>query len=608
MRLVTVFVYLFCFLTGMQAFLGESFAESASANGLPAVEGLSAPFNADADALRADLLYLADDARGGRETGADGFNDAARYVAGRMAAIGLEPGLQRGYFQPVPLTSARLRTETARMMFEDADGRSDFRLGDEYVVRIDSRTSSIEAAGPVVYVGYGIVDPLARRNDYLNLSVEGKIVAVLEGAPKAFEGDEGAYLSYRASKIRTAKAHGAIGVIFLRTPKSERSRSWGRLKQAQNSATMSWRIEEQPNEEQLIEEQPIYEQRDGALLPLHNETESAPSTVALKVRRTSPDIAAVTLNRKGARKLFRRAPMGYDEIYRALAAGGVAPQGFALDATLSLSADFLLTELESANVIGVIPGADPSRADEIVAVTAHLDHVGSAPVSEDGDAAQDVIYNGALDNALGVAVILNAARRIAAAPPMPRTIAFIATTAEEKGLVGAEYLMANPPFGDQQVVANINIDMPLLLFPITDVIGFGGERSDLGAFVAAAAAQEGLGVSRNAVKEQNFFLRSDQFRFVERGIPSVFLFVGFGGEGRKTFDDFVAAHYHKPSDDAALPIDYDSAVRFSRFSAGVIRNTAQAEATPAWRPRDFFGLMFGGRFTEVADNEASYTP
>jgi Zn-dependent M28 family amino/carboxypeptidase len=156
-------------------------------------------------------------------------------------------------------------------------------------------------------------------------------------------------------------------------------------------------------------------------------------------------------------------------------------------------------------------------------------------------------------------------------------------------------MAAHPGLGDRRIVANVNLDMPLVLFPFVDVIAFGGERSSLGKVIETAAASMDLKVIPDPIPEQNIFVRSDHYRFVQKGVPAVFLFTGFGNGGDKVFQKFMAENYHKPSDDLSQPIDYASAARFSDLNYRIAREIADADAAPTWNEGDFFGRWFGAK-------------
>ena len=240
--------------------------------------------------------------------------------------------------------------------------------------------------------------------------------------------------------------------------------------------------------------------------------------------------------------------------------------------------------IASPNVLASIPGSDPSVANEVVLLMGHLDHVGTNPAK-----TPDGIYNGAMDNAVGIATLLEAARAMAAAPTRPRrTVLFAAVTAEEKGLLGAEYLAKHPLPGGGKVVGVVNLDMPVLLYPFSDVIAFGANHSTLGPAVQRAAAGMKVALTPDPLPEEGLFTRSDHYKFVREGVPSVFLMTGFAGEGQQRFRYFLATHYHQPSDDLKLPIDWAAGARFAEINYRIAMEVANAPRAPQWNTDSFF--------------------
>ncbi len=199
-----------------------------------------------------------------------------------------------------------------------------------------------------------------------------------------------------------------------------------------------------------------------------------------------------------------------------------------------------------------------------------------------------------MDNAGGIATMLEVARAMASAPNRPRrSILFAAVTAEEKGLLGAQYLAKNPVVGNGKVVGVVNLDMPVLLYDFKDVIAFGANHSTLGPIVARAGQRMGVALSPDPLPQEGLFTRSDHYRFVQEGIPSVFLMTGFSGEGGQRFRDFLATHYHKPSDQLDLPFNWDAGAKFARINYLIAREIADAPEAPRWNSDSFFGQTVG---------------
>jgi Zn-dependent M28 family amino/carboxypeptidase len=288
--------------------------------------------------------------------------------------------------------------------------------------------------------------------------------------------------------------------------------------------------------------------------------------------------------------LFQGAAHSFEQALASADAG--EPQGFDLPGLLTMSATTGLRHTESANVVAVATGSDPQLRDEYVVITAHLDGLGRG-AAVNGDS----IYNGAQDNAVGVGILLEMARALNASGIKPRrSILFVAVTAEEKGLLGSDYLAQHPPAGGT-VVAAINIDMPMTLAPTVDLIALGEQHSSLGTVARTAAANQGYRLSPDPAPEQVSFVRSDQFSFIRQGIPSIV--VGGGIQARdKRADlaqlrrDFLEQRYHEPSDDLSGSIDFDSAADLARVDLRIALDVANGANRPAWKPGDYFGRVF----------------
>jgi Zn-dependent M28 family amino/carboxypeptidase len=228
---------------------------------------------------------------------------------------------------------------------------------------------------------------------------------------------------------------------------------------------------------------------------------------------------------------------------------------------------------------------------EVVVLSAHLDHVGVGKP----DARGDTIYNGAEDNAVGIASLIEEAKRFTASGKPPRrTLMFLAVTAEEKGLVGSDYFANHPTVPLASIVADVNLDMPIITYAFEDMTVFGADRSTLGPIVAKAVASKGVVMSPDPDPAMGLFVRSDHYRFVQKGVPSVFLWPGKKGAGKVAWDDFFANHYHQPSDEVSLPLDWAQGVRFVETNYAIAREIADGDDRPRWNKGDFFGLLYKG--------------
>ncbi|MGD8326970.1 MAG: M20/M25/M40 family metallo-hydrolase [Sphingomonadales bacterium] len=507
-----------------------------------------------AENVKAHITVLADDALMGRDADSEGFDKAADYVKMQMKALGLKPGAGDGYFQPVTLRSHNASADGAEMILHGAGGDEALEFKTEFIPGSSSSLEQSEIRAPLVFAGYGIDAPEIGHDDFEGLDVEGKIILILSGAPAQFQSEERAY--YSSSKAEMAEAHGAIGIITFLSKASEKHFSFERLGKSFGRKRMVWT------------------HADGRS---KNDDSGIKATAAVSS-------AVVT-------KLFETVSKSFEDIRTE--AETSMPKGFALPYEVTLKTKSVHERAESENVIGILEGSDPVLRNEFVVLSAHLDHVGIGH-AVDGDE----IYNGALDNAAGISTMLEVARAFKNAEEKPkRSIIFLAVTAEEKGLVGSDYFAHNPTVEKSSIVADVNLDMPLILYDFADVIAFGADRSSLGPLVKSAAAQLNVGLSPDPLPDLSLFVRSDHYRFVQQGVPSVFLVTGFNavgedGKGGEIFKNFLNTHYHKPSDDLNLPIDFKAGAKFAKINYLIARNIANASERPHWNEGDFFGSKY----------------
>ncbi len=507
-------------------------------------------------ALQDHLAYLADDAREGRMAGQPGYDEAAKYVANQFLAVGVEPGAEGGYFQPVPLISYRIEEQsTSVITHRDGEDR-ELQYKEDYTMGGDPQRAESSVRAEVVYVGFGVHAPELGYSDYDGVDVDGKIVAMFGNAPGRLPHNERAYYSSGRTKAEEAVRRGAVGAIGLRSRRIDDYVPWERVKaQAGTRPGMAWVT------------------LTGDPADYHPEMR-----------------ASAYLSTETAYEMFEGTPITFDEARDATEASTPASTPLGFEVTRSRrSPQEVIT---SPNVVGLVRGTDPELADEYVVFTAHLDHNGvGAPVNGDS------IYNGMYDNAMGTALLMEAARAVAASPAR-RSMLFIALTAEERGLLGSDYFAHYPTVPSDAIVANVNLDMPLLLYPVADIVAFGSEHSSLEATVDKAIAAEGFTLTPDPIPEENLFRRSDQYSFVRRGVPAVYLKPGFTStdpsiDGRAVQDEHRRQHYHQPSDDLSRPVDWDSALRFARANARIGYAIANEEARPTWNEGDFFGEKFG---------------
>ncbi|MEP9359271.1 M28 family metallopeptidase [Sphingomonas sp. KR3-1] len=523
----------------------------------PLAQAQTAPLPPEQAALKAHVQFLASDALRGREAGTRDYDVAAEYVAAEMLRLGLEPGANGSWFQPFRLVNYK-PAEKAKWTLVRGSTEIPLQFGIDFINTPAPATPDFHAEGGMVFAGYGIVYPEGKRDDYKGLDVKGKIVAILPGVPKGLPNAVEAHFGDDEQKALIAQKKGAVAVIML---------------------------------ESLAQREQIPFEAIAAYYDYPRDGWAQPDGTVFATAAGAPPVGYV--GSAGADKLFQGAKVKWSDVLIAQRKGSRVPTG-ALPGTLKVASKTRLVTLATRNVVGMIPGTDPLLKGEYVVLSAHLDHVGV------GDAVNgDRIYNGAMDNAIGVSTMLEVARKFVASGEKPkRSMLFVALAAEEKGLIGSDYFAHYPPVAKNKLVADVNMDMPILTYRLEDLVALGGERSSLGPVIAQAAAGEGLKVVPDPAPEEMFFVRSDHYSFVKAGIPAVSLDTGPGGAGAEAQKKFLADNYHKPSDQIDLPFDWDSAAKYMRVNYAVARALTDGPERPRWNKGDFFGVQFGGHGAE----------
>jgi len=519
---------------------------------------------ASSAAIEAHVRFLADDLLEGREAGTRGHEIAALYAATQFALLGLEPaGDDGGWYQRVPLLRGQRVLEGARFSVRSVGRDHSFKVLDEFMPSVNYDAPTAAAAGQLVFVGQAVRAPELGHDDLAGVDLEGKIAVYFGGAPERFGYVERAVHSSSREKARDLVAAGAIGTVYLSKPDEEAKYPWA--KYAARWDRVGMRI-------------------------------AGPDGKAVD---GYPELAAnVSVPVAVARRLFEGAPVSYDEALARLTKG--ESRAFALPGSASIAVRSKVETVASRNVVARLPGSDPELAAESVVFTAHLDHVGvNAPDPAKPDA--DRINNGATDNALGSAILLEVARGMRGSTVKPRRSAlFVLVTAEEKGLLGAEYFAAFPTVPAAGIVANVNMDMPVMMAELTDLISFGAEHSSLGPIVAQAVRASGMTLSPDPLPEESVFVRSDQYAFVRQGVPAVYLDAGViardpAVDGMALFKGFLETHYHQPSDDVGQPIHYPTAARMADINQRIGLMIANQRERPRWDAGSFLGQRFGGK-------------
>lgn len=514
---------------------------------------ITAALPEDQAAMKAHVMFLASDAMAGREAGTRDYDIAAQYVAAQFYAAGLRPGGDNGgYLQKVPLVAYNVADKGSALWTPAGGQPQELVFGEDFVPSPvpDKRETSVSA--PVVFVGYGIDAAQYGLTDYKGVDVRGKIVAFVPGTPEGLDGEARAFFGSAGNKASLAAARGAVGAIQIDMPRAGgRQRPFAALARYYNAPRVTW---------------------------------ANPDGTAHAMTPTTPVLG--TLSQTGAAKLFGK---GWEAVIKAAAAPKPAYKPLVAKGMLTVASKTSFKPMDSSNVIGLIPGSDPKLKDEVVVLSAHLDHIGT---NEGGEG--DRINNGALDNAIGIASLIEEAKRFKAATPPKRTVLFLAVTAEEKGLVGSDYFANHPTVPLKSIVADVNLDMPILTYKFEDMVVFGADRSTLGPIVRKAVGAMDLPVSPDPMPEEGIFVRSDHFRFVQKGIPSVFLWPGQKGPGKAAVEDFMSHRYHRPGDEIDQGIDWSQGPRFVSVNYAIAREIADAPERPVWNKGDYFGTLYKG--------------
>jgi Zn-dependent M28 family amino/carboxypeptidase len=518
----------------------------------------------DENAIRAHIKFLASDMLEGRGTGAPGGQIAATYIAAQLEAIGLKgAGANGSFFQPVSLVGVKAGPQTV-LTITGRNGKETFRFADDFVAFTGAQTESVDLDADLVFVGYGINAPDQRWNDLKGHPADyrGKIFVMLVNDPPAtaeeptlFGGRTLTYYGRWTYKYEEAARRGAAGAILLHTDESA-GYPWSVVR----SSNGSWRfdIAREANEQ----------------------------TPYLRMRSWMTD--------DSARRMMNLAGKDLAQLRRAAATRDFSPIDLNLKASIKLKSE--VKKVDAPNVAGTLEGRDPQLRKEYVVYSAHWDHLGvGAP-----DSTGDRIYNGALDNATGVASVIEIARALTKLPLAQRprrSVLFLFPTAEEQGLLGAEWYSTHPLVPLNKTAANVNLDSMNVLGPTSDFIPLGAERSTLKAVVDAVAREKSLRVSPDARPEQGSFYRSDHFPFAKAGVPSISLkegneYVGHPKEwGETQFKAYNTAHYHQPSDEYRDSWNFEGMLQEADIALAIGRRVADMPSMPRFNAGDEFAKV-----------------
>ncbi|MDU0372491.1 M28 family peptidase [Hymenobacter endophyticus] len=510
------------------------------------------------DDLKTHIQYLADDRLLGRKPGTPGYQLAVDYVTTQLRAFGVQPaGDNGGFTQLVRLRRATVQPG-ATVTYQPAGGSLVLPPAEVHLYPHPEQPRMQLAPSGLAFAGYGISAPDQGYDDYQNLDVRGKVVVIVRGAPRRFPSTVAAASQDQTLLVQTAAQHGAVGVLFASPRPAPASASGAAARPLSTTSVLG------PDGRVAAARGFI----SGSGVQLTG-TLSAAGLQALLLNSASDTAAVLSRLRQGQ------------------------PAATTLRGTLAASWQSGYQDIDSYNVVGKITGSDATLRNEYVVHSAHLDHLGvGAPVKGDS------IYNGAHDNASGVASVLEIARLYSRLKQKPkRSILLVLQTGEELGLLGSAYFAARPPVPKTSLVADINTDMPTIIAPLLSVVPLGAQHSSLAQPVAEAARYLNLTVEEDPEPEQNRFIRSDQYSFVAQGIPA--LHIKYGNrtpDGKNNLAEQVqkwrAATYHKPQDDSNGIFDFEAGSQYVRLNFLIGYLVAQNPQRPTWNPGDFFGQRF----------------
>jgi Zn-dependent M28 family amino/carboxypeptidase len=493
----------------------------------------------------ATVKVLADDKYEGRDTGSPGERQAQAYIVQRLKALGVEPAGSTGFYQTVKLRTLEIQeADSSLALIRDGHAKL-LALGEQafFSTRI-APAPQLEA--PLVFVGYGLNIPEKGYNDLAGLDLKGKVAVVFTGSPAEIPSALSAHYQSRAERWKALKAAGAIGLISIPNPASM-DIPWSRMSLNRNHPSMD-----------LVG--PEFDETAGAQL-------------------------AVTFNPAYADMLLEGTGHTFTEIAD-LGKDRKALPRFPLRVSVSATAHTSAHDVESTNIVARLPGNDPKLKSEYVVLSAHIDHLGiGEPINGDR------IYNGAMDNASGSALLLDVARSLQhSRTRLRRSVLFVWVTGEEKGLLGSKFFAAHPTVTASSMVADINTDMFLPIVPLKLLTVYGLAESDLGDRVSSVADHLGLRVQPDPAPLRNVFIRSDQYNFVRRGVPSVMIDVGYipGAPEEKILKDWRTERYHAPSDDTNQPVDLAAAADYEEVIRALTIAVANDPVRPAWKQDSFF--------------------
>jgi Zn-dependent M28 family amino/carboxypeptidase len=491
------------------------------------------------------VKILAADDMEGRETGSPGLRKAQEYVVEQLKTAGLEPAGYKGYYQPIQLVSRQIVERDSSLAVVHKGQVEPLTLGDDAIfnTRVDL-APSVEA--PLVFAGYGLTIPELGYNDLAGLDLRDKVVVIFPGAPAEIPGALASHYQSAGERWKALRKAGVVGVITILNP-AAMDIPWSRI--SANRAHPSMALKDAEFDDTLGEE------------------------------------LAVTFNPEKAQKLFEGSGHSLQELVDLVKDRKALPR-FPLMLSIRAKASVNKKAVESSNLVAQLTGSDPKLKNEYVVLSAHLDHLGvGEPINGDR------IYNGAMDNAAGSAVLLDLIRSLKKAPAKPgRSLLFVFVTGEEKGLLGSRYFTSHPTVKPGSMIANINIDMFLPIVPLKVLTVYGLAESDMGDMARDVAQSLGVQVQADPEPQRNAFIRSDQYNFIRHGVPALAMGVGFekGSPEQTIFKNWLTQRYHAPSDDLEQPVDLAAAGKYEEIIHTLMVRVADAPGRPQWKPDSFF--------------------
>jgi Peptidase family M28 len=498
------------------------------------------------------VKVLADDNMEGRETGSPGLERASAYVVEQLKKDGLQPAGNKGFYQPVKLVSRQIDENGSSMQLLRDGNIQIVKLGEDamFSTRVDLAP---ETDAPLVFVGYGLNVPEKNYDDFAGVNVKGKVAVIFSGSPEDMPAPLASHYQSSTERAKELRKAGAIGYIMIPNP-AAMDIPWSRMTLARQRPSMS-----------LADS--MFNDWKGIGL-------------------------AVTWNPEFAEELFEGSGHTFAEI-AALGRDRKPLPRFPLTMSIKAKAKQITKPVNSANIVAKLPGSDPQLAAQYVVLSAHLDHLGiGEPI--DGDK----IYNGAMDNASGSALVLDIADQLHASGVKPkRSLLFLFVTAEEKGLLGSRYFASKPTVPKKDIVADLNTDMFLPIFPLKIVTVYGLDESSLGDDAREAAKKNGAEVQADPEPLRNIFIRSDQYSFIKQGVPSLAMKVGYtqGSPEEATAMKWLHDRYHAPSDDLQQPVDLAAAGKFEDIMSDIAVRVADAPKPPTWNSGSFFERFATGK-------------